>query len=225
MATGARPARSGMGVASICRWCVAENRSPGIHARKETQRVEAEMRLAKGLKLCPVCATEKPFLSFNASRATKDGRTNKCSECAKLYLAEYRRNNPEKFKEWYAANRDYNSQRYKEYRNKNPEFVAELFKRWASNNKEKVNALVAKRNARKLQAAVQWADQEKIRAIYKEAVRLTKETGVNHEVDHFYPLQGKTVCGLHWEANLQILTEVENIRKHNRMPEEISCAA
>ena len=59
-----------------------------------------------------------------------------------------------------------------------------------------------------------------IRAIYAEAARITKETGVRHEVDHFYPLQGEFVCGLHCEANLQILTKVENIRKLNRMPEE-----
>lgn len=67
---------------------------------------------------------------------------------------------------------------------------------------------------------VRWADLDAIRAIYAEAARLTAETGIRHEVDHYYPLQGEIVCGLHCEANLQILTKAENIRKKNRMPEE-----
>ncbi|MFP5434219.1 MAG: HNH endonuclease signature motif containing protein [Alphaproteobacteria bacterium] len=69
-----------------------------------------------------------------------------------------------------------------------------------------------------------WANQEAIRAIYAEAALLTDTTGVRHEVDHIYPLQGKFVCGLHCEANLQILTKTENIRKHNRMPEQLGYA-
>lgn len=68
----------------------------------------------------------------------------------------------------------------------------------------------------KLRATPVWADQSKIEAVYAEAIRLTNETGIKHDVDHIVPLQGKTVRGLHWEGNLQVLPKAQNISKHNR---------
>jgi excisionase family DNA binding protein len=63
---------------------------------------------------------------------------------------------------------------------------------------------------------VPWANPEAIRALRAEARRLTAETGIPHHVDHVIPLQGDFVSGLHVEANMQILTGTENIRKRNR---------
>jgi hypothetical protein len=60
-----------------------------------------------------------------------------------------------------------------------------------------------------------WADKKAIQSIYIKATQLTKETGINYEVDHIIPSNHPLVCGLHVESNLQILTEYENIIKSN----------
>jgi hypothetical protein len=62
-------------------------------------------------------------------------------------------------------------------------------------------------------------DWDAMDALYERARRLSKETGVRHEVDHIYPLQGKMLSGLHVPWNLQILTQAENVAKSNRYAE------
>lgn len=67
-----------------------------------------------------------------------------------------------------------------------------------------------------------WADLAAMQAIYDEAARLTASTGIKHEVDHYYPLQGATVCGLHVETNLRVITGTANRVKRNKLPTEES---
>jgi 5-methylcytosine-specific restriction endonuclease McrA len=75
----------------------------------------------------------------------------------------------------------------------------------------------ARRRAAEQQAMPKWADKKAIRAVYAEADRLTRETGIPHHVDHVVPLNSPVVSGLHIAANLQVLTAVENIRKSNKL--------
>lgn len=49
-----------------------------------------------------------------------------------------------------------------------------------------------------------------------QAARLTRRTGIVHEVDHIVPLQGENVCGLHVETNLRVITKAANREKSNR---------
>lgn len=125
---------------------------------------------------------------------------------------QYRKANPEKKREqsrkWSAAN---------------PEKVREGDRRWRAANRDKRNAFGAARKSRKLNATPPWADLAAIKSIYAECARIVADTGVAHHVDHIVPLQGRTVCGLHVETNLQILTASENIKKGNRLPHERRC--
>lgn len=73
----------------------------------------------------------------------------------------------------------------------------------------------AKRRVAMLKRTPPWANQAVIRAVYDEALRLTRETGTEHHVDHIIPLQGELVSGLHVENNLQVLPWRENILKRN----------
>ena len=76
----------------------------------------------------------------------------------------------------------------------------------------------------KKQRVPKWVDQhqiDKMIAIYDNASRLSRESGIPHEVDHYYPLQGKNVSGLHVPENLRIVTRNINRTKSNSTPDDI----
>ncbi len=64
-------------------------------------------------------------------------------------------------------------------------------------------------------ATVPWADFDAIRAVYREADRLTELTGEKHHVDHVIPLNHTRVCGLHVAENLRVIPAGPNMAKGN----------
>lgn len=76
----------------------------------------------------------------------------------------------------------------------------------------------AMRKALLMRAAPVWRDRSAISNIYREAKRLTRETGRPHHVDHIYPVKGALCCGLHVHQNLRVLEAGENIAKSNTHP-------
>jgi hypothetical protein len=60
-----------------------------------------------------------------------------------------------------------------------------------------------------------WADRRAIAAAYREARRLTRETGELHVVDHIVPKINPLVCGLHVPANLRVIHWRDNAVKGN----------
>ena len=78
-----------------------------------------------------------------------------------------------------------------------------------SRNPEKSCARRAARRARELLATPAWACRRTIADFYIEAKYQSMQ------VDHIVPLKHPLVCGLHVEDNLQLLTSIENRKKHN----------
>jgi hypothetical protein len=105
------------------------------------------------------------------------------------------------------------------YRDENREVCNARIRVWSQANPEKVRAKDALRRAMELNACPSWADLKAIEAIYAEARRLTRKTGILRHVDHIYPLVSPYVCGLHVAENLQILTKSENLSKGNKIKE------
>jgi len=122
-------------------------------------------------------------------------------------------------------NKDRIREQAKLYRSQNGEKIRKKNAAYIQANRGKVNARTAQRTAAKLRATPPWIDLRAIEAIYIEAARLTLDTGIPHEVDHYYPLQGKTSCGLHVPLNLKISTRSLNRSEGNKMPEEEHHAA
>jgi len=133
-------------------------------------------------------------------------------------------NNKERVKEYsrnfYKNHAEDLKQRVTKWRNENLEKTHEYSKTWRQNNPGKQNAKTARRRAMLLQATPRWLTEEhkkQIETIYNEAARLTRDTGIPHEVDHIIPLQGIDCRGLHVPWNLQILTQKENAKKNNKI--------
>jgi hypothetical protein len=204
-----------MGVGARCKECLAERRKPGIlESRRKTQELHAT-----GIKTCGRCKQAKPVSAYHVRRASRDGLAYSCIECVNANTRRWREKNPNAFRQWAARNQEHRAERNREWRLQNKDWNAARLAAWARKNNHIINAAIARRLAMKMHALPSWADLGAIENIYAEAVRRTRETGIRHEVDHIYPLRSDIVCGLHCEANLQILTKTENIRKSSRMPD------
>lgn len=150
-------------------------------------------------------------------------QNRKVKERASVWSAANREKISKRMIEYVKKNSEIISERRKEYRKKNSDSISAYDKQYRKENRARILRIGAKRRAAKVNAAVSWADQSAIERLYREAKRLTQETGTPHHVDHIVPLVSELVCGLHCEANLQVITAFENISKLNRhwpdMPE------
>lgn len=207
-----RTSRNGQGVSSQCKRCLSERRKPGL----EAHRIASAELSQHATKRCGKCKAVKPIIDFHKRVASTDGLAYKCTPCVNSDSHNWRERHPGAHAEWYRQNYAHKAQYFKTWREKNKASIAIKMAEWAKKNPGKINANIAKRNAAKFQATPKWANLSRIEQIYVEAARLRAETGQHYEVDHVVPLQGRTVCGLHWEGNLQILLEAENISKLNR---------
>lgn len=187
---------------------------------------------------CKGCGQDKECDEWYVCRSAKTGFQPTCRSCCLEQKRLWRLANPEKNQEralrYYYANRERVLKMKLEQRRADPQKFLEIGrKKYAENPKKASEATIrslqkkalqdptfwavwteAKR-AKKLRAIPKWADEEKIKAIYRYSRHLTQTSGVAHHVDHIVPLRSKLVCGLHSEHNLQPIPATENARKRN----------
>lgn len=148
-----------------------------------------------GLLRCGKCREFKSADCFRKDSGTRSGVNGHCKSCQDA---------------WRSENSELLCALSQQWRKINPERVKKVAAAYRKNNLHRQAANEARRRAAKLRATPAWADLEKIRTIYEDA----QKQGM--EVDHVVPLRGRTVCGLHVENNLQLLTKKENGSKNNR---------
>lgn len=154
-----------------------------------------------------------------------------CKECVKAYdkamYAKKRTQILEKKKTYRAEKKESIAEGQKKWADANPEYRAKYLKAYkveyinrpgvrAARNQER-----RERNAAVKQATPSWANKDAIRVFYIYARAMTEMFRTPYHVDHIVPLKGVNVCGLHTEANLQVLTGSQNSIKKNKLLEDI----
>lgn len=162
----------------------------------------------------------------------RDSNKEKIAAASKAYRAEHKERIDVVAKAWRVANRDSNIKRSAAWNKNNPAKTLESRRVWIAANRDKARnsyrkyyrankasrmALGAKWRGAKLSATPLWADDFVLQEIYELAAIRSKATGIKWHVDHIVPLRSKLVCGLHCEANLQLITAKENLTKSNRV--------
>lgn len=184
------------------------------------------------VRTCKDCTTTKPITDFYFNRQ-RNHYDAACKECRKVRTLKWRVENAERAeeilrkawrkqqtekkddclrrsREWYARNAEEQRERIRQNHERFKERRREYAKEYDRLYPELMRARANKRRALKARAIPQWAGLEAIKALHKKA----KELGL--EVDHIVPLNSPIVCGLHCEANMQLITRLENIKKGNR---------
>lgn len=151
-------------------------------------------------KICGLKAVNVAELSaFVPHRKAKFGYENKCKSCKSI-----------EYLKWRTCNIGYRSA----YHLKNKEKENNNSLVWLKKNPSKALAITRKYQAAKFSHIPPWYDANKVESIYAEA----RNKGL--QVDHIVPLQGKNVCGLHVQNNLQCIPSWENKSKSNKFVDE-----
>ena len=174
---------------------------------------------------------KQPF-EFHKRLDRAKGITSKCKLCISLDSKKYYENNVEiileKKSDYRETNRDQININQNLNRLNNLEVFQErdrnYYKKYVSINPEYPSNKTAKRRCFKADRTPVWLskdDSSKIRSIYKMCKLISKKTGVEHHVDHIVPLINNQVSGLHVPWNLQIITKEQNLKKSNKLIEDI----
>jgi hypothetical protein len=119
--------------------------------------------------------------------------------------------------EQHKARLDKRRQHDQEWRASNPEASFERNRKWRTANKGAKNALVTARKAAVARRTPAWSNLDAVKLVYLVCEQRTRLTGIAHHVDHFYPLNGKSISGLHVPLNLRVIPATENLRKGARL--------
>lgn len=190
-----------------CRECV--------RAQSAAWRSENAERAREMSKAWTIANPEKRKLSTKSYREA-NAALIKAQSTDYLSRPEVKASISEKAKVSYANNRGKFAESSRRWATANPEKVRAKGARWAKNNPDKVREKCARRRAHI--RFVGWNDESKVQALYAKARRLSRSTGVPHEVDHVYPIRSKVVSGLHVHTNLQVLPAAVNRSKKNKLP-------
>ena len=188
--------------------------------------------------VCKVCESDRRKTYYEANKdkiieynkAYYEANKEKIEESNKAYYEAnkekinkikkaYRENNKDKIieytKAYYEANKDKIIEYNKAYYEANKEKRSEYTKAYYEANKERYLEQATRRRVAKRKAIPKFlkkceVERKRLVSIYKLREVISLATGIEHHVDHMWPLSDG---GPHWSGNLQIITAKENLTK------------
>tara|TARA_R110000796_G_scaffold174736_1_gene291737 strand:- start:104 stop:787 length:684 start_codon:yes stop_codon:yes gene_type:complete len=149
----------------------------------------------------------------------KEANKDRIAEQRKVYIEA----NKDRIEAYYEANKEKISERMSAYYEANKDRIDERNKAYKEANKEKTNERGSRYRAMKHNAIPKFlrnceVEKKRLQDTYKLSQLFSKATGIEHHVDHMWPL---SKGGPHWSGNLQILTATENISKSDKLCKEL----
>lgn len=171
-------------------------------------------------KICACCKEVKDTSLFGGDKHRKDKLNPYCTLCVRQKSMDYANANREAKRAAVKKYDDANREKIKAWREANADSMKEYWatygKKYRTEFKAETAAKTRRQQAARRNAVPVWIDREKEVLIYEEA-RIRREAGEAVEVDHIFPILGKTVCGLHWHGNLRVVPTFANRSKGNRI--------
>ena len=149
------------------------------------------------------------------SAACAAANPERCKEQKRRDRADHPEKWAKRSADYYSGNQAECDARNKQWRIDNLEASNAIQAKSQRKHSATKNAATAKRRASKLVRTPIWSDIAEMKGIYVMAKVATKSVGIPMEVDHYYPLQGDLVSGLHVPANLQVISRRANKAKGN----------
>jgi hypothetical protein len=182
------------------------------------------------MKACTKCGETKPLEAFSKNGRMGLHTSCKTCQCETARLMRLKRPEIVKAREkaqalkhaearkarvaaYYAANRADRLAQEKARYAAQADSRREAAKRYRQQNASMVRVWNNARRAACRQAMPVWADRDVMASLYALAAIYSDVIGEKCHVDHVIPLKGREVCGLHCEANMQVLPASENLRK------------
>lgn len=174
-------------------------------------------------KRCTKCGEVRPYEMFNKTKAAADGHVFKCKICYKDYHKTYYKDNRDKkldaARSYYKINKKKINAYQKTYRETNKERLKKKNRDYIQANKNRHNERCSRGRALKRKAIPKFLrkceiEKVRLRDIYKLREVISLATGIEHHVDHMWPLSDG---GPHWSGNLQIITAKENLTKRDKV--------
>ena len=155
--------------------------------------------------------------AYNVAHYAKDPVSQRAR--AARYMEENGDAVRERARERYATDLEAGRARNRAKYTANPSRYVKASRAWQKNNPARKKAIDGARRAAQTGATPHWLtaiQRAQVQEFYEIATARSTQTGVPHEVDHVFPLQGKKSRGLHVPWNLQVLTKSENASKKNK---------